>query len=129
LGNICREQGDYAAAQEAYREALSIFSDLGHRRGLARCLEGCAFLAVARGDAARALKLAAAATHLRHLISAPLPEPEQEKLDQALLPAWNSLSELEGKEAWHQGSAMSVEEAMQCASNEPRSLTAGQPGQ
>lgn len=113
LAGIDSEQGNHLAAQTAYREALEIFAGLGHRRGMARALEGSACLALARGHAARALKLAAAAAHLRHLIGARLPQAEQLKLDQALLPAWESLDEAEGTTAWAEGSAMNLEKVIQ----------------
>jgi predicted ATPase/DNA-binding winged helix-turn-helix (wHTH) protein len=123
LGYIDCEHGDHSAAQAAYREALEIFSGLGHRRGIARTLEGYACLALARGQAARALTLAAAAAHLRQLISAPLTQAEQLKLDGMLFPAWESLSEREGKGAWEEGAGMSLEKAIQF-SLEPESATA-----
>ena len=110
------------AAHAAYREALEMFASLGHRRGIARALEGCSVLALAQGDASRALKLAAAAAHLRRLISAFLPRAEQLKLDQMLQPAWESLNELEGKDAWAQGSAMSLGQAIQYSLEVPRSV-------
>jgi predicted ATPase len=114
-------QGNHSAAHAAYREALEIFAGLGHRRGMARALEGCACMALAQGHAERALKLAAAAAHLRQLISAPLHQAEQFKLDQTLLPAWQSLNDAEGKRAWAEGSAMSLEKAIQCSLEEPES--------
>jgi predicted ATPase/DNA-binding winged helix-turn-helix (wHTH) protein len=109
LAYIDCEQGDYSAAHAAYREALEIFAGLGHRRGMARALEGSACLALAQGHAERALKLAAGAANLRQSIAAPLHQAEQLKLDQTLLPAWKALSEAEGKRAWAEGSAMSLE--------------------
>ncbi len=121
LASIDCEQGDHLAAHAAYREALGIFADLGHRRGIARALEGSACLALTQGHAARALTLAAAAAHLRHLIGAPLPQAEQLKLDGTLLPAWKSFSEVEGKRAWAEGSAMSLEKAIQYSLEEPGS--------
>lgn len=125
LGYMDCEQGDHLAAHAAYREALEIFAGLGHRRGIARALEGSACLALARGDAARALTLAAAAAHLRRLISAPLPQAEQFKLDRALLPAWESLSEQEGKRAWAEGSTMALEKAIQYCLEKPGSAISG----
>lgn len=119
LGYIGLEQGDHSAAHSAYRGALEIFVRLGHRRGMARVLEGSACLALAEGHAPRALKLVAAAAHLRGLISAPLPQAEQAKLDQTLQPAWQVLSEREGKRAWSEGSAMSLEKAVQYSLEEP----------
>ncbi len=97
LAHIDCEQGRHSAAHAAYREALGIFARLGHRRGIARTLEGSACLGLAQGRAKRALKLAAAAAHLRQLIGAPLNPAEQSKLDQTLLPAWESLSETDAK--------------------------------
>lgn len=113
LGYVCCQQEDYEAAHAAYRESLEVFSQLGHRRGMARALEGFACLAAARGDPARALKLASAATHLRQLISAPLPLAEQSKLDQTLSSSWELLGDAEGKAAWAEGSAIGIERAIE----------------
>jgi predicted ATPase/DNA-binding winged helix-turn-helix (wHTH) protein len=113
LGYIDCEQRSHLAGRAAFREAMEIFARLGHRRGMARALEGYACLALAEGHATRALTLAAAAAHLRRLISAPLSQAEQSKLDRRLVRAWKSLSELEGKGGWANGSAMSVKEAVQ----------------
>src|SRR5713226_8332420 len=125
LAYIDCEQGDHLAAHAAYRDALEIFASLGHRRGMARALEGSAGLALAQGHAERALKLAAAAAHLRQLISTPLHQAEQFKLDQTLLPAWESLGDAEGKRAWAEGSTMSVEKAIQYSLKESESATSG----
>jgi predicted ATPase/DNA-binding winged helix-turn-helix (wHTH) protein len=120
LGYIYCEQKEYDAARAAYREALEFFAELGQRRGIARALEGCACLAAARGHATRAMTLAAAAAHLRRLISAPLPRAEQLRLDQNLLPAREVLSDADGKAAWAEGSTMSVESAIGLALHEPQ---------
>jgi tetratricopeptide (TPR) repeat protein len=117
----CALGGDHLAAHAACREALEIFTGLGHRRGIARTLEGSASLALAQGHAERALKLAAAATRLRQSISTPLRNAEQLKLDWTLLPAWKSLTEAEGKRAWAEGAAMSLEDAIQYSLAEPGS--------
>jgi hypothetical protein len=86
---------------------------------MARALEGSACLAAARGQAARSLTLAAAAKRLRQLVSAPLPQAEQSKLDQNLSSAWKSLGEAEGKRVWAEGAAMSIESAVQYSLQEP----------
>jgi predicted ATPase/DNA-binding winged helix-turn-helix (wHTH) protein len=123
LAYIDCEQGDHLAAHAACREALKIFAGLGHRRGMARALEGSAYLALAQAHAERALKLAAAASHLRQLIRAPLHQAEQSRLDQTLVPAWEALSQAEGKRAWEEGSAMSLEQAIEYSLEEPESAT------
>lgn len=118
LGFMDCELGSFAAAREAYREALSMFRSLGHRRGIARVFEGFACLALSRGEAARALKLAAAAAHTRSAIGAALPPAEQSRLDQKLASSWQSLGESKGKDAWATGLAMSLEMAMEYALEE-----------
>ena len=125
LGGIDCQRGDHLAARVAYREALQIFAALGHRRGAARALEGSACLVLAQGHPVRALKLAAAATHLRQLIGAPLHPEEQRKLDQTLLPAWQSVAEQEGKRAWAEGYALSLEKAIECSLEESEAAMPG----
>lgn len=119
LGYVYCEQKQYDAAHDAYREALEIFAAFGHKRGMARAMEGCACLAAALGESERAIKLAGAAQHLRRLVSVRLPPTEQSKLEQHLSLAWQSLSESEGKRAWGEGSAMSIESAIQYSLREP----------
>ena len=123
LGSIDCEQGDYDAARAAYREAIRIFTELGHKRGVARALEGSACLAAATGQAFRALQLAAAANHLRQQISAPLPQAEQSWLDSSLRQAWEALDETEGKRAWNAGLALSLEHAVHLSLEEPEAAT------
>lgn len=125
LACIDHDLKNHSAAHAAYREALSTFAGLGHRRGMARAMEGIACLALTEGDAERALKLAAAAAHLRELIKAPLPQAEQLKLDRELLPAWQSLTEREGRSAWTEGSAMSQEEAVRFSLADSRVAISG----
>jgi len=112
LGYVDCKQGNYPAAHSEYREALEIFAGLAHRRGMARALEGTACLALAQGRAERALKLAASAARLRHLIGAPLTPAEKLELDQALQPAWQSLAKEAGEAAWDEGARMNVEQAV-----------------
>jgi hypothetical protein len=87
---------------------------------MARTLEGSACVATAQGHTERALKLAAAAAHLRQLVGAPLPQAEQAKLDRALLPAWTALGEPEGKRVWQEGSEMTLEAVIQYSLQSPK---------
>jgi predicted ATPase/DNA-binding winged helix-turn-helix (wHTH) protein len=118
LAYIDCAQEEHLAAHTACSEALKIFAGLGHRRGIARALEASACLAQTQGRNERALKLAAAAAHLRQSIGAPLHQAEQSKLDQMLLPALQSLDEVAGKSAWAEGAAMSLESAIQFSLSE-----------
>lgn len=124
VGYIHCEQQDYRSAHAAYREALELFAQLGSKRGMARALEGFACLAAARGEAKRALTLAAAAAHLRHQLSTPLPQAEQSKLDHDVSSAWRLLGEEAGEAAWAEGAAMSIDNAVRY-SLEESSITGG----
>jgi hypothetical protein len=107
--------GEHSSAFANFRESLEIFSSLEHRRGIARVLEGLGCYALSREDSRRALRVAAAASHLRKIVSAPLTPAEQSKLDQKLLTAWRELGETEGKQAWTEGYAMTLENAIRYA--------------
>jgi predicted ATPase/DNA-binding winged helix-turn-helix (wHTH) protein len=112
LGIIACELGEHSSAFANFRESLEIFSTLEHRRGVARVLEGLACYALATDDSRRAIRLVAAASHLRKMVSAPLTPAEQSKLDQKMLSAWEKLGELDGKNAWTEGYAMTLENAI-----------------
>src|SRR5262249_55212159 len=60
-GSMELARGRPAAAGGRYRESLDLLSDLGPSANLVECLEGIACVAAAGGDAARALRLGAAA--------------------------------------------------------------------
>src|SRR5262249_20087996 len=113
LGSIDCEEGRHTLAHAKYCDAMAIFADLGHRRGLARAVEGFACLAGARGHAPRALRLAFPAARLPRLIGTPLPQAEQSRLEQKLLPAWESLTGPQGNNAWAEGSTMDLQKAVQ----------------
>ena len=113
------------AAITAYREALALFVSLGHKRGIARALEGFACSALAQRDPARALAIAGAAAHLRQWIGAPLMPAEQSKLGDKLQPAWTSLSEADSRAAYARGWAMSLDNAIEYALEESGSPTSG----
>ena len=129
LGYIDLEQANHSSGRAAFRDAMEIFAGLGHRRGIARTLEGCACLALAEGNAPRALTLAAAARQLRRLIGAHLSKTEQSSLDRMLAPAWRLLSDSEGKVAWEKGSAMNLENATLYSREEQDSISSVGPGQ
>jgi len=115
LGHVACELRDHATARATYGEGLDIFHNLGHKRGIALALEGFACSAWARGDAAGALSIAAAAARVRQQIGAPLSPVQQWKFEEGLRAAWGALDEAEGKAAWERGWRMSLEDAIQFA--------------
>jgi DNA-binding CsgD family transcriptional regulator len=82
-------------------------------------LEAYARLVAGEGQAARALRLVGAADVLRQTIGNPLPPAFQAYLRRDLERAWRALGEEEGAAAWQEGQAMTLEEAVAHALEEP----------
>jgi predicted ATPase/serine/threonine protein kinase len=113
LGSLAREQGNYSDARSLYAESITLFRELNHRRGIARLLECSACSAAAQLEAERSLRLAGAAAALRQNIGAPLTPAEQVKLEAALKPARQVLTNAVAARAWSDGSALPVEKAIE----------------
>jgi len=113
LGSLAREQGDYSTARSLYGESIKLFQELNHKRGIARLLECSACSAAAQLEAERSLRLAGAAAALRQNIGAPLTATEQAKLEAALKPARQALTNTVAATAWLEGSSLPVEKAIE----------------
>jgi len=105
-------QGDCGAAYSLYRESLAIWRELGDRWRIAQVLDGFAGLAAAQSQLERSVRLAGAAAVLRETLSAPLPGPLRTVLDRWLEPARIALSREAYDDAWMQGRAMTVDQAI-----------------
>jgi hypothetical protein len=115
LGYLACDQDDPATAHSFFEEAVAIFLELEHKRGIAKVLEGFAYLAVHQNNPERALTLAGAASSLRQTIGAPRRHGEEAKLDAALEAAWKNGGSAAAKATWLAGWRMQLEEAMQYA--------------
>jgi hypothetical protein len=113
LGTLAREEGNYAVAHSLYRESIKLFHELDHKRGIARLLECFACSAAVQSEAERSLRLAGAANALRQNIGAPLTPAEQAKLESALEPARQALTNSAGVTAWLEGWSFPVEKAIE----------------
>ncbi len=78
--------GEPAVAAHCFIEALQLFQQLRHRRGIALLLEGCAQLAALQGRATEALVMAGAARRLRERIAIPGRALQQARLEEVLAP-------------------------------------------
>ena len=119
LGHLACDRGDYAAARARFAEMMKDAPLERHRYAVPFALEACARLAAGEGQAARALRLAGAADVLRQTIGNPLPPAFQAYLRRDLERAWQALSEEEGAAAFEEGQAMTLEEAIAHAVEEP----------
>jgi hypothetical protein len=86
-----------------------MFSDLDHKRGVARVLELLACLAAAQSEAESSMRLAGAAASLRHQLGAPLAVAEQAKLNLALDSVRKALSNAASSATWMEGWTTPIE--------------------
>lgn len=64
--------GDLRRAAQDWLSDLDIFTGFQHRRGVAGCVEGAAYIAAERGEFGKAARFLAAAARVRELTGAPL---------------------------------------------------------
>ena len=112
LGYLACDQNDSVTAHSLFEEALAIFLELKHKRGIAKVLEGFAYLAAHQHNPERALRLVGAASFLRQTIGAPRRRGEETKLDAALATGWKNG---DSRATWVAGWRMRLEDALQYA--------------
>jgi len=112
----CRN-GDLESAESSLAEGLAIAADLTDPHAAAEAFEGCAELAVARHAAKRAATLFGAAARLREAMALPLPVHEEGDHDRLTAAARAALGEAAFDQAWRDGSAMALDQAMAYALN------------
>ncbi|GAB3377347.1 ATP-binding protein [Lysobacter fragariae] len=111
-GHLAIVRGDLEDAGSRFVEALGLFRQLRHRRGIAILLEGCAQLMALQGRAEQALVMAGAAKQLRDTISVPGRSLQQARLEQALAPIWRDTNAETAAAHWAQGAAMPLAAAI-----------------
>jgi hypothetical protein len=120
-GIVALAQGDQAAARSLYTEALNTFREHDDREGSAFALERFATLAAAAGQSETVARLLGAAEALREAIEFPLPPVDRtEYYDRLVGETRIALGEERYAAAWDAGRALSLEEAIAFALDEPR---------
>lgn len=115
LGLTAYAQGDYERAAALQRDALSRRHALRRKLSLAHSFENLGLVASGTKEAARAIRLLAAATALRARIGAP-PTPEDWAEIQLRLDEMQAiLGEVGFHAAWDEGGAMSLDAAIEYA--------------
>ncbi|MDQ6771578.1 MAG: LuxR C-terminal-related transcriptional regulator, partial [Candidatus Dormibacteraeota bacterium] len=121
-------EGDLDRARADLGEALDSFAMLGHSYSIAAALNIAGGLAMAAGRPERALRLCAAADHLRTSIRARLGAHYRELTERLVeAPARDALGAA-ADEIWAAGERMTVEEALAFARSEDREVPAPSPG-
>lgn len=98
--------GAIRQAEAGFLEALGLRAMIGHRRGIAECLEGIAALAAVRLDAGRAIRLIGAAEELRGNIGVPLPAFERADRDRYVAAVQDNLKGAAFEAALREGAAL-----------------------
>ena len=111
LGHIACDRGDYAAARAHLIESLNTVA-ISRHWVTAFVLQGLAHVAAARGQAARALRLAGAAEALRRVIASPLAPAWAADFERRLAPARQALTPEAAATAWAEGQRMTPDEAL-----------------
>ncbi len=112
LGFLALCGQDFARARSLLKESLALFCDGEVRWGEVRSLERFANLAMAEGQATRAVRLLGAAAAAREAIGWPLPPSAREEQDQISAAARSKLDGETFAVAWSEGQVMSLEQAV-----------------
>jgi DNA-binding CsgD family transcriptional regulator/tetratricopeptide (TPR) repeat protein len=115
LGCIALEQGDDAQALIHYQASLALRQETGEQEGIATALEGLASVAVVQGQARSAAQLFGAADTLRTAINVPLLSNDRSRHERRIAAVRSKLNTAAFEEAWEQGRAMQMKEAIAVA--------------
>ncbi|HLK58287.1 MAG TPA: tetratricopeptide repeat protein, partial [Chthonomonadaceae bacterium] len=115
MGSVALSQGDYAIARARLEENLAICRELGDKRGIADALDGFAHLAHREQQERHAARLWGAATSIREKIATPRTPRELEKYNQQIAQARAVLGQAVFDAAFTEGSAMSLDQAIEYA--------------
>jgi tetratricopeptide (TPR) repeat protein len=118
LGRTALEQGDLDTVSASFLAALDNDEAVGNRTGTAVILENLAAKALTEGDLVRALRLAGAADGMKHVVAGQAPPPLIDLPDPREA-AREVLGQAAVEAAWEEGRAMSFEQAVAYARQEP----------
>jgi predicted ATPase/DNA-binding winged helix-turn-helix (wHTH) protein len=112
----CRD-GNLESAEASLVEGLTIAGDLADPHAAAEALEGTAELAVAKHAPKRAATILGAAARLREEMGLPIPVHEEREHKREAAAARAALGDAAFDQAWREGSAMDLKEAVRYALN------------
>ena len=115
LGRLALQQGDVERAARCYRESLTLRQETGEKEGVAAALDGLARVAAVQGNHRGAVQLFGAAEALRKTMGTPLPPTERVSHERAVAAMHADLDETAFAQAWAEGQAMELSQAMAAA--------------
>jgi predicted ATPase/class 3 adenylate cyclase len=117
VGRAAVEQGDLAAGRAHFLRALEMAEEYGDRTGVALSLDNLADQEIGSGHVARAMRLAGASEAIKEVVAGQAP-PELTLLPDPRARAREVLSDEQIEEAWQEGRAFTLEEALAFAREE-----------
>ena len=137
LGWVALRQRDFKRMRAMLKESLAVRLETGDQGGIAWCLEKLAEAAALEGRAARppsrfegfhqAARLYGSAAALRASVKSVIDPADQPEYHRNLEALRATLDEEGFAAAWAEGSAMTVEQAVECALSEPEALAVETP--
>ena len=118
MAHVARQIGNFQEALALYRETLPDWQKMGHRGAVAHQLECLAFIAKAREQGERAVKLMSAAEALRQASSSPRTPKERIEYDSELAGLRAGMDEKAFEFLWAEGQSMNMEQAVDFALRE-----------
>lgn len=115
LAHALRGAGETEEAAATYRQTIHAWQHLGSRGAIASQVEGVAFIALARGDAERGVRLLGAAEGIREMGPNPLLPNEQTEVDAAASTARQQLTTAAFEAAWDEGRRLTTDDAVALA--------------
>ena len=116
LAHMARREGKLAEAEASYRKTIIGFQEQGNLIAVAHQLESLAFIAIARGQYARAARLLGTATETREQLKAVSTDPREiAELAQAMEQLAEAMGEEERDKALAEGRLKSLDGAVQLA--------------
>ena len=111
LGLVASLTHDHNCANAYFTEAIAIRRELGDQRGIVETIEGIAAVAASAGHEVGAARLFGAASALREMIEAPIPDPDKVIYASVVDSVRSILGKSRFSTAWNEGWMLSVHEA------------------
>ena len=125
LGQVAQAQGNLERAQASIQEGLATCKKAGDYWGVIKALVGSAGVAVHRSEPERAARLLGAVETRRNTIGAMLEVVDQLEYSRNITAAQAVLTTQQFAQAWEQGQAMSLEDAITYAQEKVEPLHKG----
>jgi predicted ATPase len=121
MAHAARQLGNFEEALSLYRETIQEWQEIGHRGAVAHQLECFAYIAKAKEEGERAVKLISAANVLREVSNSLRTPQESIEYDRELAELQAGMDEDAFNLHWTEGQSMNIEQAIEYALTEDTS--------